>query len=121
MPFVLLATCADPPASAADDAPLTAALDELGVRAEWASWDDPAAGVSRADLVVLRSPWDYTQRREEFLSWCDSLPAVANTGWPRAVASWIAVTPMPELPPCTSRVSPGARRARSNTLLQTVK
>lgn len=85
MPFVLLATCADPPASAADDAPLTAALDELGVRAEWAAWDDPAAGFSRADLVVLRSPWDYTRRREEFLSWCDSLPAVAN---PARVARW---------------------------------
>ena len=28
---------------------------------------------------------------------------------------------MPLLPPWTSRVSPGARRARSNTLIQTVK
>ncbi len=85
MPFVLLATCADPPASAADDAPLTAALAELGVRAEWAAWDDPAAAFARADLVVLRSPWDYTQRREQFLSWCESLPAVAN---PARVARW---------------------------------
>ncbi len=35
-----------------------------------------------------------------------ALPAVANTRCPMAVASWIAVTPMPEVPPCTSRVSP---------------
>ena len=49
------------------------------------------------------------------------LPAVASTLWPKAFAIWIAVTPMPEDPPCTSRLSPGARRARSNTLLQTVK
>ena len=50
-----------------------------------------------------------------------SLPAVANTVAPRALAIWIAVTPMPLVPPCTSRVSPGCSRARSNTLLQTVK
>ena len=28
---------------------------------------------------------------------------------------------MPEEPPCTSKVSPAARRPRSNTLAQTVK
>jgi hypothetical protein len=33
----------------------------------------------------------------------------------------MAVVPMPLEPPCTSRLSPGASRARSNTLLQTVK
>jgi hypothetical protein len=38
-----------------------------------------------------------------------SLPAVANTRWPSAVANWIAVVPMPELPPCTSSVSPALR------------
>ena len=38
-----------------------------------------------------------------------------------ALASWIAVTPMPLEPPCTSSVSPGCSRARSNTFDQTVK
>ena len=49
------------------------------------------------------------------------LPAVANTRWPKARAIWIAVTPMPLLPPCTSSVSPAASLARSNTLIHTVK
>ena len=50
-----------------------------------------------------------------------SLPAVTITVAPSALASWIAVTPMPLVPPCTSSVSPGCRRARSNTFDQTVK
>ena len=36
-----------------------------------------------------------------------SLPAVAITVAPQALASWIAVTPMPLVPPWTSSVSPG--------------
>jgi glutathione synthase/RimK-type ligase-like ATP-grasp enzyme len=34
--------------------------------------------VRRADLVVLRATWDYVERRDEFLAWCDSVPALAN-------------------------------------------
>ena len=40
---------------------------------------------------------------------------------PCALAIWIAVTPMPLLPPWISRVSPGCRRPRSKTFDQTVK
>ena len=50
-----------------------------------------------------------------------SLPAVAMTLAPSALAIWIAVTPMPLVPPWISRVSPGCSRTRSNTLLHTVK
>ena len=45
---------------------------------------------------------------------CAALNAAAR-------ANWMAVTPMPLVPPCTNRVSPFCRRPRSNTLLQTVK
>ena len=40
---------------------------------------------------------------------------------PKALASWIAVVPMPDEPPCTSSVSPAFSPPRSNTLCQTVK
>lgn len=40
---------------------------------------------------------------------------------PMALPSWMAVTPIPLVPPCTNSVSPFCRRPRSNTLLQTVK
>ena len=49
------------------------------------------------------------------------LPAVASTVAPKAEASWIAVVPMPDEPPCTRKLSPGRRRPRSKTLVQTVK
>ena len=50
-----------------------------------------------------------------------SEPAVAKTRAPKRLASWIAVTPMPEVPPCTSTVSPAPRPAPPNRLAQTVK
>jgi len=40
----------------------------LGVRA--LAWDDPTVSWGRFDAVLLRSPWDYTQRHAEFLAWC---------------------------------------------------
>ncbi|CAM01472.1 hypothetical protein A8924_2565 [Saccharopolyspora erythraea NRRL 2338] len=85
MPRVLLASCAELPESDGDDTPLTGALAELGVDAAWAPWDDPAAPFAEADLVVLRATWDYAPRRDEFLAWCDSVPALAN---PAPVVRW---------------------------------
>jgi len=56
----------------------------LGVEAVPAIWD---AGVDweSFDLVVLRSTWDYAERREEFLRWAGSLRRVLN---PVAVLEW---------------------------------
>lgn len=33
-------------------------------------WDDPAINWSRFDGVILRSPWDNSERLPEFLAWC---------------------------------------------------
>ena len=49
------------------------------------------------------------------------LPAVASTVAPKALPSWIAVVPMPEVPPCTSSVSPAFSAPWPNTLAHTVK
>jgi hypothetical protein len=48
-------------------------------------------------------------------------PAVVMTVAPQALATWMAVVPMPLLPPWMSTVSPRARRARSRRLWCTVK
>ncbi len=84
-PRLLLATCTDLPVSSGDDDGLVEALAQVGVRATWAAWDDPAADFARADLTVLRSTWDYTRRRAEFVDWCQSVPALAN---PAGVVRW---------------------------------
>lgn len=50
-----------------------------------AVWDDPAKDWTRYDLVVIRSTWDYPDRRDEFLRWAESLPYVLN---PPDVLQW---------------------------------
>ena len=40
---------------------------------------------SRYDLVVLRSTWDYAERRDAFVAWARSLPRVLN---PVPVIEW---------------------------------
>ncbi|MGM1065428.1 ATP-grasp domain-containing protein [Saccharothrix sp. Mg75] len=78
---VLFATCAALPAGDGDDDALLGALADVGVRAEWARWGAPLD----ADLVVLRSTWDYPERLTGFLEWCDAQPALAN---PAHVVRW---------------------------------
>ncbi len=74
---VLLATCDRLPDGDEDALLLTEALDRLGVQSRWAAWDDRDVAWSDS-LVVLRSTWDYTARRDEFLAWVDAMPRVAN-------------------------------------------
>jgi glutathione synthase/RimK-type ligase-like ATP-grasp enzyme len=68
-----------------DAQPLIDALAACGVRAENAVWDDRSADWSRFDLVVVRSAWDYAERRDAFLAWARSLSRVLN---PVGVLEW---------------------------------
>jgi glutathione synthase/RimK-type ligase-like ATP-grasp enzyme len=70
---VLLATSADLPDGEPGAAALDAALAERGVEATWAVWDDPDVDWAAADLVAVRSTWDYTERPGAFLAWAASL------------------------------------------------
>jgi glutathione synthase/RimK-type ligase-like ATP-grasp enzyme len=53
--------------------PLLAEFARRGAPAEAAVWHDAAVDWSRFDLIVMRSPWDYTLRTAEFLAWLDLL------------------------------------------------
>lgn len=79
--MIALATCRHFPNGDVDDAPLAAALPE----ARWAIWDDPSVDWSAFDLVVIRSTWDYQERRDEFLAWVRSVPRIIN---PPEVVEW---------------------------------
>jgi glutathione synthase/RimK-type ligase-like ATP-grasp enzyme len=85
MAQVLLATCAALPMGDEDAPLLDAALAAAGIDAAWACWDDPEIDWSSADLVVVRSTWDYIDRRAEFCSWAASVPSLLN---PAAVLEW---------------------------------
>jgi glutathione synthase/RimK-type ligase-like ATP-grasp enzyme len=81
---VALATCAEIPQGDEDFPALVAELAALGVEAEPAIWD-AAVDWESFDLVVVRSTWDYAERREEFLRWAGSLQRVLNSV---AVLEW---------------------------------
>ena len=82
---VALVTCSRFSDLDSDDQLLIQPLAELGVIAEPAVWDDPAVDWAAYRLAVLRSPWDYTPRRAEFLSWARSVPRLAN---PAELITW---------------------------------
>ena len=64
---------------------MVAELEARGIRAVSAVWDDPAVDWDAFELVVLRSTWDYAERRDEFLAWVGRLPRVLNEP---AVVRW---------------------------------
>jgi hypothetical protein len=69
MQRIAIATCSAFAELDSDDRLL---LDELP-EAKPVVWDDPDADWDAFDLVVVRSTWDYTDRRDEFLAWCDQV------------------------------------------------
>jgi len=82
---VALVTCADLPALSPDDKPLIGALAERGIEAIPAIWNDAEIDWAAFDLAVVRSTWDYAQRRPEFVDWAKSVPRLAN---PAEVVEW---------------------------------
>ncbi|MCW2569297.1 MAG: hypothetical protein JWN54_3394 [Mycobacterium sp.] len=84
-PRLALVTCSLFPDLHPQDQLLREALTVRSAVAEGCLWDDPSVDWASYDLVVLRSPWDYSGRRDEFVSWAESVPRLAN---PAAVVRW---------------------------------
>jgi glutathione synthase/RimK-type ligase-like ATP-grasp enzyme len=108
---VALASCAAVVGRVPDDLAVIAALRRHGIDATHAAWDDPTVDWSAFGLVVVRSTWDYLDRREAFLAWAHQLPAVLN---PAPVLDWstdkrylgeLAAAGVPVIP--TRFLSPG--------------
>lgn len=78
MTTVLLATSSGWPDGEPGAPALDAALAARGVDARWVRWDDPEADWAAADLVAVRSTWDYIERHEEFLAWARRVDAVTR-------------------------------------------
>ncbi|WP_020658167.1 ATP-grasp domain-containing protein [Amycolatopsis benzoatilytica] len=80
----IFVSCSALPEGDGDEAAVLPALADLGFTVSWAPWDS-GADFESADVVVLRAAWDYPERRDEFLSWCESVPALSN---PASVVRW---------------------------------
>lgn len=65
---VAFATCSAFPDGAPDDLPVAALL-SADVRA----WDDPTVDWAAYDRVIVRSTWDYTDRLDAFVAWCEAV------------------------------------------------
>ncbi|GAA4895434.1 hypothetical protein LX16_1522 [Stackebrandtia albiflava] len=111
MPTVAIVTCDALPELDPDEARLLPALRESGVEAVPAVWSDPRVDWSEFDLSVIRCPWDYPERRDEFLAWSRRVPRLAN---PAPVLEWntdkrylvdLAAAGVPVVP--TTRLPPG--------------
>lgn len=78
-PLVLLATCARLPDGEPGHAALDEALQARGLDARWCVWDDVTVDWAAADVIAVRSTWDYDSRVGEFLGWAAGLgPRVLN-------------------------------------------
>jgi hypothetical protein len=83
---VALVTCEPLSEGRPDEHAVAAELAEHGVEARFPVWSDPGEQWDAFDLVVIRSAWDYTLRRGEFLAWVDARGACLRN--PPAVVSW---------------------------------
>jgi len=116
---VALVTCDLFPDLWDDDFPLRDALRARGVEVDAVRWDDPAADWTAYALTLIRSPWDYVPRREQFVAWAASVPRLFN---PADVVAWntdktylrelaeagVPVIPTDYVPPGATWTAPGA-------------
>ncbi|MCA1823176.1 MAG: hypothetical protein ABR520_01455 [Mycobacteriales bacterium] len=85
---VALATFARLAEGIPDDAPLRSTLERLGCVVETPSWSAEGVSWSTYDVVVLRSTWDYTVRREDFVSWATHVESETTLCNSAAVVAW---------------------------------
>ncbi|GAB3848911.1 ATP-grasp domain-containing protein [Nesterenkonia populi] len=74
-----------------DTGPLIRALEERGVSAEpvvWHRWPADAEDAARFGLLVLRSPWDYPQREQEFRRWLQQAQEHVTVLNPPGLVTW---------------------------------
>jgi len=85
---VRLVTTAPLPADDPDTPRLASALRAAGVEVDLADWHDATVDWSTARVTVLRSPWDYVDRLDEFLQWATHVATVSALWNPIALVRW---------------------------------
>lgn len=71
-----------------DMPPLRTALADVGVTADMPCWDDPDVDWQGYDAALLRSTWDYVDRVDEFLAWCERCARQTRLLNPPGVVRW---------------------------------
>ena len=77
--MVLLVTSAEWAEGEPGHGALDRALEARGWSSRWVVWDDLAVDWGAADVIAVRSAWDYDSRLGEFLGWASGVgPALLN-------------------------------------------
>lgn len=87
-PRVVIATCNPLPAFDPEHQPIIDALATHGVQTEVVAWDAKAYDWSLADLVIIRSTWDYHRRRDEFIAWAEIVARASKLWNPYEIVRW---------------------------------
>lgn len=85
---VFIATIRPLPEPDHDEPLLLEALAKAGVDARLVGWRDKKADWASADLVVVRSTWDYFVDRENFVRWAEAVDQVTTLLNPAEVIRW---------------------------------
>lgn len=85
---VALVTYAGLPELDPDDRPLADALRARGLGVGIVRWDDPAFDWASTRMALVRSPWDYYKRYDEFLAWAERTAAVTRLENPFPILAW---------------------------------
>lgn len=85
---IALATCAKLPEWEVDDRPLHEALVRRGVEAARPAWDDPAVDWGAFDACLIRTTWDYCEKRDAFVEWAERAAALTRLFNPAPVVRW---------------------------------
>ena len=64
------------------------AFARAGVALDHCVWWDPEVHWDRYDLVVIRSPWDYVSRLDEYRQWLRAMDAFGTLRNPAALVEW---------------------------------
>ena len=82
---ICFVTCARLPDLDDDDRLAVEPLRDLGIEVVPGVWDDSSVDWDRFAMTVIRSTWDYTDRRDKFVEWARSVPRLFN---PAHVIEW---------------------------------
>ena len=75
----------------ADDQPLQDHLCSLGATVCKPAWDDVSIDWAGMDLCLLRTTWDYHERRDEFLRWAKEVSELSELHNPLRVIEWNSI------------------------------
>jgi glutathione synthase/RimK-type ligase-like ATP-grasp enzyme len=84
---IALVSCAAIPNLEPDDQLLRQELEARKIRTHVVNWRAPAMW-SHYDLVLIRSPWDYIDHRDEFVQWAHHVSRGVELSNPAALMEW---------------------------------